>query len=111
MDNADDYGDEDEIQRVDDFEDENEQYRSNQRQQQARQMQQKRDSRPQVQSSQNNRENLESRGRMAEVQAAEDRLAALDLHLDGEDNNLLLDEEDPFADVERRRPQKQQRQR
>lgn len=38
----------------------------------------------------------ESKDRMADVQAAEDRLAALDLQLDSADNDLLLDD-DPFA--------------
>lgn len=92
--------DDDELERVEDFEDENERHRKQQRQQQQRQAQ-RRESRPQ-------------QPRLDEVQAAEDRLAALELRLDSAENNLLLDEDDPFAAElaePRRRPQQQQRRR
>ena len=52
----------------------------------------------------------DSKGRMADVQAAEDRLAALDLQLDSADNDLLLDD-DPFAAEAEPRNRRQQQQR
>ena len=71
-----DYGDEDDM---GDFGEEQEQHQA-----------------PRQQMSNRKSSKQDSKGRMADVQAAEDRLAALDLQLDSADNDLLLDD-DPFA--------------
>lgn len=87
--NYDQEDDEEEMHRVEDIEDENEQYQSNQRKaQQQRQIQ----GRPSRLNQQQRQEPITR----DEVQAAEDKLADMDLRLDSLDNNLLLDD-DPFA--------------